>query len=94
MIGAAPMSTPARPQGPIFVGSESRSFDVVCDWCVREKNYPDNPTRGSAADEELDDVRVRGELPLGEDRATVTCPHGHEHVVLREGSDAARDFRQ
>ena len=45
-------------------------------------------------DEELDDVRVRGELPLGEDRATVTCPHRHEHVVSREGSDAARDFRQ
>jgi hypothetical protein len=31
-------------------------------------------------------------LPLDEDYATVRCAHGHEHLVLREGSERAASF--
>ena len=81
MIGAViPMGERVEPQGPILVAAEATTFVARCDYCT--------------AGEGRDDVTVHGELPLYLNRKWARCPHGHAHLVLREGSDEARNFRQ
>lgn len=69
----------------VVVGADKESFIAICDACVRDK-------RAWAPGEDHESVRVRGTLPLAEERAVVDCPNGHGVLVVREGSDAARSF--
>lgn len=91
MIGALPMGAKIEPQEPILVAADATSFVAHCDYCMYERNAPDG---AGGAGGGHDDVTVHGELPLYLNRKWARCPHGHAHLVLREGSDEARNFRQ
>jgi len=80
------------PQGPIIVPAEAEAFSAICDQCTEEKNSPFVRERGWAPAEDRSDVRVEGKLPLGVDELHVKCPYGHEHLVLRLGSQRAANF--
>jgi hypothetical protein len=92
MIGAVRMGAKIDPQEPIFVAAEATSFVARCDYCVYEKNAPEYRDRAWAAGEGPDDVTGHGELPFGVNRKWARCAHGHAHLVLREGSDEARQL--
>jgi hypothetical protein len=81
----------ANPQ-PIVVAADRESFSRLCDQCVREKNAPMESGRAWAPGEGHEDVTVSGTLPFGQDELWVECPHGHRHLVLRQGSERARNF--
>jgi hypothetical protein len=78
---------------PIIVRRDMTSRDALCQSCVAEKNAPHESGRQAwARNEGHEDVTVRAELPLDQDEAWVECPHGHRHLVLREGSERAAQF--
>lgn len=83
---------------PIIVPRDETTFSAICDQCVRDRNEPWRSGRAPwgrdehGRDEGYEDVTVSGELPLDQDEAWVTCPYGHRHLVLREGSQRARNF--
>ena len=85
------MGAKIEPQEPILVAAEATSFVARCDYCVYERNAPEFSDRAWGAGEGHGDVTVHGELPLGLNRKWARCPHGHAHLVLREGSDEARN---
>jgi hypothetical protein len=77
---------------PILVRGDATSFEAICDQCVAEKNAPHESGRAWAAGDDHSDVKVSGELPLDQDDAWVECRYGHRHLVVREGSERARNF--
>jgi hypothetical protein len=83
---------PRRMPEPIIVPRENTTFSALCDRCINEKNSPLTPERAWSEGEGYRDVTVSGDLPLDQDEAWVTCPYGHEHLALREGSQRARNF--
>lgn len=88
------MGAKIEPLEPIFVAAEATSFLARGDYSMHEKNAPEYRDRAWAAGKGHEDVTVHGELPRGVNRRWVRCPVGHAHLVLREGSDEARKFRQ
>jgi hypothetical protein len=76
---------------PIFVAADKTRYSGICDECQREKGAP-GTDRAWAPGDDLSDVRVEGDLPLDQDEAWVECEHGHRHLVLREGSERAKNF--
>ena len=74
---------------PHLVPRDRENFSYICDRCAAEKNAGRG---GWIAGEGLDDVTVAGTLPLDQDEAWVACAHGHEHLVIRDGSERARNF--
>lgn len=82
-----------RSQPHLMPAGSTERRDVICDECVHEKNVGVHPTgawsrdRGDRADVEFTIV-----LSLDEDFAIVECPHGHQHGVVREGTERARNF--
>jgi hypothetical protein len=80
------------PQPPILVKRDATDFSALCQQCIFEKNSPFHPDRAWARGENHADVTVSGTLPLDEEEAWVKCSYGHEHLVLRAGSERARNF--
>ena len=69
------------------------SFWAICEECVHEKNSPFFSRRAAwTRGEDSSDVSVNGEIALDLDKLAVKCPYGHEHLVLRRGSQIARNF--
>lgn len=77
---------------PVVIDRDATRFSAICDECVREKNRPFESHRGWAQGEGHEDVSVSGALPLDQDEAWVECPYGHRHLVVRRGSERARNF--
>jgi hypothetical protein len=77
---------------PLFLGEEQEEFSAVCRWCVHEKNAHLNG-QAWAPGETLDDVTVRGRMPLADDLGWIVCARGHRRLVLREGREPALNFR-
>lgn len=77
---------------PILIEPDATRFSAICDDCVREKNRPFESGRSWAQGEGHEDVTVSGELPLDQDDAWVDCAYGHRHLVIRRGSERARNF--
>jgi hypothetical protein len=77
---------------PVFVRSDATSYAFLCHDCVREKNSH-GTGRAWAVGEDHTDVTVIGPFALDVDKAWVTCAYGHDHLVLREGSDQAVNVR-
>lgn len=77
---------------PVVIERDATRFSVICDQCVQEKNRPSESGRGWAQGEGHEDVVVSGELPLDQDDVWAECPYGHRHLVIRRGSERARNF--
>lgn len=77
---------------PLFLAEDQEVFAAVCRWCVQEKNGRLNG-QSWAPGETLDDVTVRGRMPLSDDRGWIVCTRGHRRLVLREGREPALKFR-
>jgi hypothetical protein len=77
---------------PLFVNPDQVQFQSVCARCLDEKNGRKNG-RMWGPRETLDDVTVLGSLALEEDMRWVVCRFGHRRLVLRTGSEPARNFR-
>jgi hypothetical protein len=77
---------------PLFVAEDQEEFSAVCRWCVHEKNARLNDQSWRPG-ETLDDVTVRGRMPLRDDLGWIVCPRGHRRLVLREGREPALNFR-
>jgi hypothetical protein len=73
---------------PSVLRENQTTRTLLCGICLREKNLGLRG-RGWTDDEKDEDIRFVVELPLGQEEGMFTCSHGHEHYVVREGSDAA-----
>jgi hypothetical protein len=77
---------------PLFVKANAIHFQSVCSRCVDEKNARTNG-RAWEHGETLEDVTVHGRIDREEDLAWAVCKYGHRRLVLRMGSEPARNFR-
>jgi hypothetical protein len=77
---------------PLFVKPGQLHFKTVCARCVDEKNARANG-RSWGPGETMDDVTVYGRIDLEEDLGWAVCRYGHRRLVLRIGSEPARNFR-
>ncbi len=77
---------------PLFVQPDQIHYQSVCGRCLHEKNSRTNG-RKWGPHETLDDVTVHGNIALDEDMQWAVCRHGHRRLVLRLGSEPARNFR-
>ena len=84
-VDAELVGSRSRTAQPIFVGSRQVKFAEFCAACADERRALGETT-------DVSDVIVDGEIPYGEDVVTVRCERGHERLVVRHGSQAARDF--
>jgi hypothetical protein len=75
---------------PFAMPADGTRITVQCDDCVAEKNAPGGS--GWAPGEGHENVDFSIELPLEEEFAIVTCPRGHEHGVVRLGTERAANF--
>jgi len=77
---------------PLFVKRDQVFFQSVCGRCLQEKNDRANG-RGWWPGESMDDITTRGRIEPEMALTWVVCPYGHRRVVLREGTEPARNFR-
>jgi hypothetical protein len=78
---------------PHFVSFDATTYSFVCDDCVYEKNSPLHPDRSAFGRNSVrTDTELAGPMPLELHEKWVECRHGHEHLVLREGSERAANF--
>lgn len=76
---------------PHFAPRDATTYSFLCPDCVHEKNAP-RSGRAWSAGEAYEDVTASGDMPTDIDEQWVTCHHGHEHLVIREGSERAANF--
>lgn len=79
-------------QPPHVVAADATTYTFLCQYCIRAKNDVFVPDRGWARGEGLNDVTMRGEMAAGTDELWATCSYGHQTLVLRAGSQSAKDF--
>ena len=77
---------------PIVVARDATTYEALCQDCVAEKNAPFESGRAWSPGEGHEDVTMRGEIAADVDDLWVECAHGHRHLVVREGSERARNF--
>jgi hypothetical protein len=77
---------------PLFVRPDQVEFQSVCSRCVEEKNGKLNG-RVWGPRETLDDVTMHGKMGVDEEVHWLECRYGHRRLVIRMGSEAARNFR-
>jgi hypothetical protein len=80
------------PQPPHLVRADDVTYTFLCQYCIRAKNNVFVPDRGWARGEGLDDITMRGEIPVEAEELWATCSYGHQNLVLRAGSQRARNF--
>jgi len=77
---------------PLFVKPDQLYYQSVCGRCLEEKNEHRNG-RGWWPGESLEDITTRGKIDADIVLDWVVCPYGHRRLILREGSEPARNFR-
>jgi hypothetical protein len=84
----------SRPEPrPYLVSRDATDYSFICDYCVYEKNSPFHPERLPYwRGDDHSNAEASGPMPLELDEQSVKCQHGHEHLVLREGSERAANF--